>query len=979
MIALALTFVGAIGVSAQSWTAVSVQAGKFNLYNVGTSQFFTRGNGWGTQASITADGKQSSGMTLEFTAAGTNWFLSSKPEYNNNYGIEHLSGGTVYTDQSRNKQSTWTFAQVGSNEHGPIYTILSADNHGGGSGFYLVAEGGSSTIVAPMSDGSSANAQWQVVKAKTDQDYIDEANAAKSAALSAMASASPSNPVNATALIFNANFDTKALQSYWVMQSSNYNPQGGAASNPNAESWRAAFTLTQKITGLPEGTYVLEAQAAITDYAGTGNDWAVVYGNEVTSTLKEMINGENSMTMMSNSFSNGLYDVDPLTIIVGDDGELTVGVRGTRNDTWCVWDNFRLTFYGFDLAALVNAYHNSLAAAQSVEGKMSAQSEADLATAVSTYSSIDESDKNAVRAAKTALDNAVIAAEQSVKEYKQIAAFLEDYASAPGINQLKQKYEAGAFTTMADFYPEFQTTVTSTLGTRDGVDISAIILNNCPTTNNDFWNGNVSNAFDPGNNVAEFWNMSGAYMSQTLPQLPEGTYFLTVKAFTRTGYNATLSTSTGASINLVTVENTVVNNRTQAKEWFDGGNGDNLLAFNIVGAPQDVTITLKADDANGDHWMVWRNFRLEYNTLKELTIVNIGNPVMQLADGTVINNGDTKTANANQIKDGIIINFPGTLIKNVPIHPSHFQAKGKIENKTDGVTYIVRSNGYFDNGYNPNFDIHFGWGLFGWSNSALEEYIAAVGFDSYREDETRKAKRYNVTVNEILFIDTEMDAVDMKKGYEVNVIGMSHPGTYTPGTYAVPDTKDMTAEDFMNSTTNKEYIYELFVYYFNQKWGRDPVVEYEDIDALLEMQRYYLGWENHDGNGKMDGPKGDDAPRPYRPLTADEIEYIRFFMATFCEGVILWRDNAAPYNFTIRTTSGVQQDPEKITRDQVVTAWDVKGNQVTDLLFEPAVETSIEGIEAASEDNAIYNLAGQRVQTARKGIFVVGGKKVVLM
>ena len=970
MIALALTFIGVVSASAQDWTAVPVQAGNFNLYNVGTGQFFTKGNGWGTQASITTDGKQTSGLTFNIEAVGSNWFIGTKGEYNNNYGLEHLSGGTVYTDQSRNKQSTWTFTEVGSANGAPVYTIVSVDNHGGGAGAYLVAEGGSSTVVAPGADGSYANAQWQVVKAKTAQDFIDEANAAKAAALAAMASASPSNPVDATALIFNANFDTKALQSYWVMESTNYNPQGGSAANPCAESWQAVFTLTQTITGLPEGTYVLEAQAAITDYTNAydGANYPVVYANEVTSPFIDMIEADRatSMTQLSGSFTNGLYEVEPLTVIVGEDGILKVGVRGTRTNTWCIWDNFRLTFYGFDLAALVNAYQNALAAAQSVEGKMSAQAESDLAAAVQQYSSVDESDKTAVRAALTALNNAVAAAEQSVKEYQQIAEFLDNYSDAPGINSLKQKYENGEFTTMADFYPEFQAAVVATLGQQDGVDISAIILNNTPTSNSDFWDGNKSNAYDPGNNVAEYWNMSGASMSQTLPQLPEGTYFLTAKAFTRDGMTATLSTSTGASISLVTVPNTQINNRTQAAEWFNAGNGDNLLAFNIVGNPQDVTITLTADNANGDHWMVWRSFKLEYNTLKELTIVNIGTPVLQLADGTVINDGDTKTADAAKIKDGIVINFPGTEIKNVPIHPSHFQAKGKIENKTDGVTYIVRSNGYFDNGYNPDFDIHFGQGLFGWSDNALNDYIAATN------NSISRGKEYEVTVNEVLFINTEMDAIDMTKGYEANVVGMSHPGTYTPGTYTEPNTKDMTAEDYINPATGKQYIYEQFVYYFNQKEGRDPVVEYEDIDALLEMQRYYNGWQLHDGDGN------DDVARPYRPLTADELEYIRFFLATYCEGVILWRDSAAPYTFTIKTTVGVKQDADKIMRDQVVTAWDVRGNQVTDLLFQPSVETGIEGIEAASADSPLYNLAGQRVQTARQGIYVVGGRKVVL-
>ena len=44
-----------LGVQAQSWVASEVGAGNFHLYNVGTDKFLTRGNGWGTQASVGAN------------------------------------------------------------------------------------------------------------------------------------------------------------------------------------------------------------------------------------------------------------------------------------------------------------------------------------------------------------------------------------------------------------------------------------------------------------------------------------------------------------------------------------------------------------------------------------------------------------------------------------------------------------------------------------------------------------------------------------------------------------------------------------------------------------------------------------------------------------------------------------------------------------------------------------------------------------
>lgn len=153
-----LAFVGT-GAFAQSWTADEVGEGYFMLYNVGSGQYFTRGNGWGTQASITASNKATM-LPVEMKLVNGKYFLRTAVN-GNDYGVEHLAGGTVYTDQSRGKQSTWEFKQVGDN-NGPIYNIVSADNHGGGAGFYLAANK-DNTIVGPSEDGSSNYAQWKLM------------------------------------------------------------------------------------------------------------------------------------------------------------------------------------------------------------------------------------------------------------------------------------------------------------------------------------------------------------------------------------------------------------------------------------------------------------------------------------------------------------------------------------------------------------------------------------------------------------------------------------------------------------------------------------------------------------------------------------------------------------------------------------------------------------------------------------------------
>ena len=61
-------------------------------------------------------------------------------------------------------------------------------------------------------------------------------------------------------------------------------------------------------------------------------------------------------------------------------------------------------------------------------------------------------------------------------------------------------------------------------------------------------------------------------------------------------------------------------------------------------------------------------------------------------------------------------------------------------------------------------------------------------------------------------------------------------------------------------------------------------------------------------------------------------------------------------------------------------AKEADGGNVKAALFIDGVATSISEIngEAATVNGAIYNLAGQRVNKAQKGIFIVNGKKVIL-
>jgi len=139
---------------------------------------------------------------------------------------------------------------------------------------------------------------------------------------------------------------------------------------------------------------------------------------------------------------------------------------------------------------------------------------------------------------------------------------------------------------------------------------SLYIVNPNPVSNTNGWETpqGQPNAFDPGNNNAEFWNLSGYSLRQTIHNLPAGVYMLRAIAMTRTDMETYLSAG-DVSMKVATVGAGEVNNRSQANAWFNAGNGVNDLTF-VQEAEGDVEIALTADNSTGDHWTVWRSFQL---------------------------------------------------------------------------------------------------------------------------------------------------------------------------------------------------------------------------------------------------------------------------------------------------------------------------------------------------------------------------------
>ena len=381
-----LCVVGALGFTAQAqtWSNSDLANGKYIFKNIGSGRYLGPGNSWGTQASLI---EASHFNTLAKISDGV-YTIESQVE---NKGGHYL-GADLFMDKGNAANVT-----IQDNGEG-VFTM----SIGGG---YLGYDGTTTVLKNGLTDPTNANAQWQIV---SYDDYLS--------------TATEENPVDASYRILCQNFDRNHRSAgAWTMVASNQNLCGGTDANKCAESWQAAFTLSQTVT-LPNGYYKVRAQAACWEYTVTGADYPVVYAGNVTVPFKQMTDDSGGMDGFSGRFANGEYYTDWSDMVTVTSKSLTVGVKGTRTNTWCIWDNIQLMYYGpLDLSSYQQGLDEAIVAAKAVSGEMSSSVAAKLATAISTYDGKTYETEEEYVAAIDAVTAATTAAKKSINSYKIIA------------------------------------------------------------------------------------------------------------------------------------------------------------------------------------------------------------------------------------------------------------------------------------------------------------------------------------------------------------------------------------------------------------------------------------------------------------------------------------------------------------------------------------------------------------------------------
>ncbi len=203
----------------------------------------------------------------------------------------------------------------------------------------------------------SIDAQNNLVMSDTPHTWlIVTADGVKEERMSELALATKDAPKDATFLLQNPNFNRNDQRvSAWTIDPSdaNHNFNGGNSLNNCGESYHAAATIKQTVSGAPAGFYELTAQGFYRQDNNAEEDAPVFYANGVNGDVPAMGtlpdhsgNNQEGMDDASVEFTNGKYAIDPIPFEVTEDGMIYVGVAISGTNQWVIWDNFQLKYYG---------------------------------------------------------------------------------------------------------------------------------------------------------------------------------------------------------------------------------------------------------------------------------------------------------------------------------------------------------------------------------------------------------------------------------------------------------------------------------------------------------------------------------------------------------------------------------------------------------------------------------------------------------
>ena len=597
--------------------------GTYYFYNVGADRYLNYGGEDNYTACLKPHGEPlvlaASGDGFTVQTALDSRFLSSTATSEN----AHKSTGTVFTFT---KQTDGT------------YTISSSAGYMGYGG--TIASNLAGTVVQMnLGDGTSDNAHWQIL---TKDDL-----------LARLSEASPTNPVDATFLVTCPNFDRHHKNlSAWSDYTTGNNV--GYLCNNAGYKFDANTTVKQTLSGVPNGIYLLKAQAF---YRHGANSTATGFTEETMPLHGVMFAGEDQVLVKSIlstenrasddiygtygrsfgggyipygannnyagaciAFDHGLFAGNELQTTVAD-GSLTIGFKidELTQYSWIAYDNIELYYLGpvQDLTPLKEQYY---ALRTKINEEIIGQTDA--------YTDND----GATTAFTTVLDT-----QNDIVENAMTAQEITDAKTALWAAAL-------AFMKTVDI-----------VGT--GFDLTSFMVNpevDHASGNNTTATGWTTTAnLDFGNyHITQFVGGAPFDMHQIVANMPAGTYMLKAHGFYRPGsFSATdmttvsttdvplmiylnetqkalknicvdgLASSPGKGATTVVNGETIYipNSRSHVQAFYDAGCYWNEMKA-VTAEDGDLTIGLKYDTFVSGGWGVISDFQLYYLGENDLSV-----------------------------------------------------------------------------------------------------------------------------------------------------------------------------------------------------------------------------------------------------------------------------------------------------------------------------------------------------------------------
>lgn len=588
----------ALLVSASSFAVDEITSGdSYYIQNKESGLYLCGANSWGTHASVAAEGD-----VFTLTGADGAYSILDQTLTTTNKGL-----GNLFVDN---------------NDGSVKFTIAAVE---GEAGVFTIASG--EMYLAKAANAASATG-YEVIEVAEVTEAAKWYILTKEEAIKKLASATEENPLSATFLLTNPNFSRVHTTAAWTMEASNKNLGGGDTNNFCAESYHSTFTLSQTLTGVPNGVYALSAQGFYRQDETVNVNLPVFYLNGATVTFPAKTGTENSMADASKSFNGGtnyLATTEKVNVI---DGTITVGAKNEKNeDLWCIWDNFQLTYYGAitDFSVYADALATLVSEGESLSGgTMNGTVQTTLESTFIKYKNKKASDystEEAWVAAVTTMKAAVENAKASMAVYEEAANYL---VAADGLDRMGMINYKGS-DIYAEVFMALQDRTLDSLTVADkaafadalraaakaqntvGADMTLAMVNpDFETGDITGWtttNSNDTGARSTSNTTYKMANSNGAYLfntwsvgnaiSQTITGLNPGKY--TVKAIMATDAGKTLTlTANGTEVTAASV---------------DKGTGVEIENSNVVVANGSLSISAGTADK---YWYKADNFRLTF-------------------------------------------------------------------------------------------------------------------------------------------------------------------------------------------------------------------------------------------------------------------------------------------------------------------------------------------------------------------------------